>query len=89
MDQCQTLTSKSLRKKWQGVEKFVFYIVITIITLVSVIMLAAVTEIDNVTRGSGRTISEVQNKLVIFRARNKNDGISTGDAVRAGDVLST
>ena len=65
-------------------------LLLSIITLISVILVwAAVTEIDNVTRGSGKTISEAQNQLVqssepgVLRKRY----ISEGDLVEKGDIL--
>ena len=46
-------------------KKLIFDTTFSIITLVAVIMLwAATTELDNVTRGAGKTISEAQNQLV-------------------------
>ena len=82
---------KKLAKEMAGRQKSSSSILLlTIITLVSVIMLwAAVTEIDNVTRGSGRTISEAQNKLVQSSEPGviKRRYFDRGDAVRAGDVL--
>ncbi len=65
-------------------------LLLTIITLLSIIMVwAAVTEIDNVTRGSGKTISETQNQLVqssepgVLKKRYFNEG----DKVSKGDIL--
>ena len=40
-------------------------LLLTVVTLVAVILLwATITELDNVTRGSGKTISEAKNQLV-------------------------
>lgn len=65
-------------------------LLLTIITLIAVILTwAAITEIDNVTRGSGKTVSEAQNQLV----QSSEPGVikkryhSEGDAVERGDVL--
>lgn len=65
-------------------------LLLTIVTLVAVILLwSAVTELDNVTRGSGKTISEAQNQLVqssesgVLKKRYFNDG----DVVKKGDIL--
>ena len=57
---------KSLAKEMSGKQKSSSSILLlSIITLVAVIMLwAATTELDNVTRGAGKTISEAQNQLV-------------------------
>ena len=65
-------------------------LLLTVITLLSVIMVwASITEIDNVTRGSGKTTSEAQNQLVqssepgVLKKRYYNEG----DKVSKGDVL--
>jgi len=65
-------------------------LLLTVVTLVAVILLwAAVTELDNVTRGSGKTISEAQNQLVqssepgVLRKGYYNEG----DFVSKGDIL--
>lgn len=65
-------------------------LLLTIVTLVIVmIMWASVTELDNVTRGSGKTVSEVQNQLVqsaepgVIRKRY----VEEGDLVRKGELL--
>ena len=65
-------------------------LLLTVITLIAVILLwAAVTELDNVTRGSGKTISEAQNQLVqssepgVLKKRYFDDG----DVVSKGDIL--
>ncbi len=82
---------KKLAKEMAGRQKSSSSILLlTIITLVAVIMIwAAVTEIDNVTRGSGKTISEAQNQLV----QSSEPGVikkryyEKGDAVKRGAVL--
>lgn len=82
---------KRLAKEMAGKQKSASSILLlTIITLIAVIMLwAAITEIDNVTRGSGKTVSEAQNQLVqssepgVLKKRYFNEG----DFVRKGDVL--
>ena len=85
------VTFKQLAKEMAGKQKGSSSILLlSIITLISVILVwAAVTEIDNVTRGSGKTISEAQNQLVqssepgVLRKRY----ISEGDLVEKGDIL--
>lgn len=65
-------------------------LLLVIITLVCVVFTwAAVTEIDNVVRGSGKTVSEAQNQLVqssepgVIRRRYANEG----DFVKKGQLL--
>ena len=65
-------------------------LLLVIITLVSVVFVwAAVTEIDSVVRGSGKTVSEAQNQLVqssepgVIRRRY----VSEGDFIKAGELL--
>ena len=65
-------------------------LLLSIVTLLAIIMLwASVTELDNVVRGSGKTVSEAQNQLVqssepgVIRSRYANEG----DFVRKGDLL--
>ena len=65
-------------------------LLLTIVTLVSVIFIwASVTELDNVVRGSGKTVSEAQNQFVqssepgVIRVRY----VSEGDYVKKGDLL--
>ncbi len=85
------VTFKQLAKEMAGKQKSSSSILLlSVITLIAVILLwAAVTEIDNVTRGSGKTISEAQNQLVqssepgVLRKRYFNDG----DLVKKGDIL--
>ena len=57
---------KKLAKEMAGRQKSSSSILLlTIITLIAVILIwAAVTEIDNVTRGTGKTVSAAQNQLV-------------------------
>ena len=82
---------KSLAKEMSGKQKSSSSILLlSIITLVAVIMLwAATTELDNVTRGAGKTISEAQNQLVqssepgVLKRRYFNEG----DFVSKGEVL--
>jgi len=82
---------RSLAKEMSGKQKSSSSILLlSIITLVAVIMLwAATTELDNVTRGAGKTISEAQNQLVqssepgVLRRRYFNEG----DYVSKGAVL--
>ena len=81
---------KKLAKEMAGKQKSSSSILLlTVITLIAVTMLwSAVTELDNVTRGLGKTVSEAQNQLVqssepgILRKRYFNEG----DMVK-GDVL--
>ena len=61
-----------------------------IISLVAILIFwASVTELDNVVRGSGKTVSEAQNQLVqssepgVIRSRYANEG----DFVKKGDLL--
>ena len=65
-------------------------LLLVIITLISVVFVwAAVTEIDNVVRGSGKTVSEAQNQLVqssepgVIRKRYVNEG----DFVKREELL--
>ena len=65
-------------------------LLLVIIALVSVVFVwAAVTEIDSVVRGSGKTVSEAQNQLVqssepgVLRRRY----VSDGDFVKEGELL--
>ena len=82
---------KTLAKEMAGKQKSSSSILLlSVITLIAVVLLwAAVTEIDNVTRGSGKTVSEAQNQLVqssepgVLRKRYFNEG----DLVQKGDVL--
>ena len=82
---------KKLSKEMAGRQKNSSSILLlTVITLIAVILLwSAVTELDNVTRGSGKTISEAQNQLVqssepgVLKKRYFDDG----DIVSKGDIL--
>ena len=65
-------------------------LLLVIIALVSVVFIwAAVTELDNVVRGSGKTVSEAQNQLVqssepgVIRRRYVNEG----DIIKEGELL--
>ncbi|MDA9989513.1 HlyD family type I secretion periplasmic adaptor subunit [Paracoccaceae bacterium] len=65
-------------------------LLLSVITLIAVILTwATVTELDNVTRGSGKTVSEDSNQLVqssepgVLKKRYVNDG----DSVKQGDIL--
>ncbi len=82
---------KKLAREMAGKQRSTSSILLlSIITLLAVIMLwASITELDNVTRGNGKTISEAQNQLVqssepgVLRKRYFEDG----DFVKKGDVL--
>jgi adhesin transport system membrane fusion protein len=82
---------KKLAKEMAGKQKNSSSILLlTVITLVAVILVwSSITEIDNVTRGSGKTVSEAQNQLVqssepgVLKRRYFNEG----DKVLKGDVL--
>ena len=82
---------KTLAKEMAGKQKNSSSILLlTIITLLAVIMAwASITEIDNVTRGTGKTISEAQNQLVQSSEPGvlKRRYFSEGDKVLKGDVL--
>ena len=65
-------------------------LLLSVVTLIAVIFVwAAVTELDNVVRGSGKTVSEAQNQLVqssepgVIRSRY----VSEGDFVEKGELL--
>jgi adhesin transport system membrane fusion protein len=65
-------------------------LLLSVITLIAIIVMwAAVTELDNVVRGSGKTVSEAQNQLVqssepgVIRTRY----VSEGDFVEKGQLL--
>ena len=65
-------------------------LLLVIVSLISVIFVwSAVTEIDNVVRGSGKTVSEAQNQLVqssepgVIRKRY----VGEGDYVEQGQLL--
>ena len=65
-------------------------LLLSVITLIAIIVMwAAVTELDSVVRGSGKTVSEAQNQLVqssepgVIRTRY----VSEGDFVEKGELL--
>ena len=59
-------------------------LLLVIITLISVVFVwAAVTEIDNVVRGSGKTVSEAQNQLV----QSSEPGVIRKRYVSEGDFV--
>ena len=65
-------------------------LLLSVVTLIAIILMwAAVTELDNVVRGTGKTVSEAQNQLVqssepgVIRTRY----VSEGDFVGKGDLL--
>ena len=82
---------KKLAREMAGKQRSTSSILLlTIITLLAVIMLwASITELDNVTRGNGKTISEAQNQLVqssepgVLRKRYFEEGAF----IKKGDVL--
>ena len=82
---------KKLARELAGKERHSSSILLlTIIALVSVgFVWAAVTEIDSVVRGNGKTVSEAQNQLV----QSSEPGVITkryvskGDFVKAGELL--
>ena len=82
---------KKLAKEMAGKQKNSSSILLlTIITLLAVIMVwASITEIDNVTRGTGKTISEAQNQLVQSSEPGvlKKRYFSEGDKILKGDIL--
>ena len=82
---------KQLAKQMAGKQKNSSSILLlSVVTLIAVIVLwASTTELDNVVRGSGKTVSEAQNQLVqssepgVIRSRYANEG----DFVKKGDLL--
>lgn len=82
---------KALAKEMAGKQKnSSSVLLLSIVTLLILILLwAAITELDNVVRGSGKTVSEAQNQLVqssepgVIRKRY----IEEGDLVSKGDLL--
>lgn len=82
---------RSLAKEMAGKQRGSSSILLlTIITLVVVIMIwAATTELDNVVRGSGNTVSEAKNQMVqssepgVIRSRY----VEKGDFVKRGQLL--
>lgn len=82
---------KRLEKEMAGKQKNSSSILLlTIITLLAIIMVwASITEIDNVTRGSGKTISEAKNQFVQSSEPGvlKKRYFSDGDRISKGDIL--
>ena len=82
---------KSLAKEMAGKQRSgSSVLLLSIVTLLALIFLwASVTELDNVVRGSGKTVSEAQNQLVqssepgVIRKRY----VEEGDLVLKGDLL--
>jgi adhesin transport system membrane fusion protein len=82
---------KQLAKEMAGRQRNTSSILLlSVVTLLAIILLwASVTELDNVVRGSGKTVSEAQNQLVqssepgVIRQRY----VSEGDIVGSGDLL--
>ena len=65
-------------------------LLLSVVTLIAIILVwATITELDNVVRGSGKTVAEAQNQLVqssepgVIRTRY----VSEGDAVEKGQLL--
>ena len=73
--------------KQRGSSSILLLVVVTLVVII--VMWAAVTELDSVVRGSGKTVSEAQNQLVqssepgIIKKRYFNEG----DFVTRGQVL--
>ena len=82
---------KQLAKEMAGRQRNTSSVLLlSVVTLLAIILLwASVTELDNVVRGSGKTVSEAQNQLVqssepgVIRQRY----VSEGDIVTRGDLL--
>jgi adhesin transport system membrane fusion protein len=82
---------KALAKEMAGRQRNSSSILLlSVVTLIaSVVLWASITELDNVVRGSGKTVSETQNQLVqssepgVIRKRYVNEG----DLVLKGDLL--
>ncbi|MDB0059854.1 HlyD family type I secretion periplasmic adaptor subunit [Planktomarina sp.] len=82
---------KALAKEMSGKQRSSSSILLlSIVTLLVLIFLwASITELDNVVRGSGKTVSEAQNQLVqssepgVIRKRY----VEEGDLVKKGDLL--
>ena len=82
---------KKLAKEMAGRQRNTSSVLLlSVVTLLAIILLwASVTELDNVVRGSGKTVSEAQNQLVqssepgVIRQRYVNEG----DIVSRGDLL--
>jgi len=82
---------KSLSRELSGKQRNTSSLLLLIvITLISVILLwAAVTELDNVVRGSGKTTSEAKNQLVQSSEPGviRNRYVNEGDYVEQGAIL--
>ena len=82
---------KKLSKEMAGTQRSgSSMLLLTVITLIGIIIFwSAVTEIDNVVRGSGKTVSEAKNQFVqssepgVIRTRY----VSDGDIVNKGQLL--
>jgi adhesin transport system membrane fusion protein len=82
---------KQLAKEMAGRQRNTSSVLLlSVVTLLAIILLwASVTELDNVVRGSGKTVSEAQNQLVqssepgVIRQRY----VGEGDIVTRGDLL--
>ena len=82
---------KALAKEMAGKQRnSSSVLLLSVVTLVVLIFLwASITELDNVVRGSGKTVSEAQNQLVqssepgVIRKRY----VDEGDLVKKGDLL--
>ena len=79
--------AKELAGKQRGSSSVLLLIVVTLISVI--LIWAAVTELDNVVRGDGKTVSEAKNQLVqssqpgVIRKRY----IEEGDLVKKGQLL--
>lgn len=82
---------KKLAKEMSGGQRNASSVLLlSIVTLIAVILLwASVTELDNVVRGSGKTVSEAQNQLVQSSEPGviRNRYVSEGDYVERGELL--
>lgn len=82
---------KALAKEMSGKQRFSSSVLLlTIVTLVVLILLwASVTELDNVVRGQGKTVSEAKNQLIQSSEPGviKKRYVEKGDIVFKGDLL--
>lgn len=82
---------KALAKELAGKQRQTSSILLlSIITLIAVILTwATITELDNVTRGNGKTVSEDNNQFVQSSEPGvlKKRYINEGDSVKRGDIL--
>ena len=82
---------KKLAKELSGKQKSTSSVLLlVIVTLVLVVFVwASVTEIDNVVRGSGKTVSEAQNQFVQSSQAGviRNRYVSKGEFVKKGQLL--